>query len=203
MACREVRPPHRQVFIEHAGIPTLPALRQAVEALEAMDMIGQVQLVISGGIRTGADAAKALAMGADAVSLGQGVLIALGCNSPHYLDADGTRVDVTDDYEKLDTAPGYCHHCQSGKCPVGITTQDDDLELRLGVEEGARRLQNYLNVLTLELTTLARACGKSNVHNLEREDLVALTVEAAAMAKLPLAGTDWIPGHGGQHSPGS
>jgi len=192
----------QQVFIEHAGIPTLPALRQAVEALAAMDMVGKVQLVISGGIRTGADAAKALAMGADAVSLGQGVLIALGCNSPHYLDKDNVPVDVTGDYEKLDTAPGFCHHCQSGKCPVGITTQDDDLQTRLTVDEGARRLRNYLSVLTLELTTLARACGKSNVHNLEREDLVALTVEAAAMAKLPLAGTEWIPGQGDHTSQG-
>ena len=65
------------------------------------------------------------------------------------------------------------------------------------MEEGARRLRNYLTVLTLELTTLARACGKSDVHNLEREDLAALTVEAAAMAKVPLAGTNWIPGQGG------
>ena len=48
----------------------------------------------------------------------------------------------------------------------------------------------------MELTTLARACGKSNVHNLEREDLAALTIEAAAMAKIPLAGTDWVPGEG-------
>jgi hypothetical protein len=46
----------------------------------------------------------------------------------------------------------------------------------------------------MELTTLARACGKSNVHHLECEDLVALTIEAAAMAKVPLAGTSWIPG---------
>ena len=184
----------QQVFIEHAGIPTLPALRQAVEALDEMDMIGTVQLVISGGIRTGADVAKALAMGADAVALGQGVLIALGCNSACYIDTQGREVDVTPDYEKLGTAPGYCHHCQSGQCPVGITTQNDELEQRLVVEEGARRLGNYLSVLTLELTTLARACGKSKVHNLEREDLVALTVEAAAMAKRPLAGTDWIPG---------
>ena len=184
----------QQVFIEHAGIPTLPALRQAVEALDEMDMIGTVQLVISGGIRTGADIAKALAMGADAVALGQGVLIALGCNSSCYTDTQGNEVDVTPDYAKLGAAPGSCHHCQSGQCPVGITTQNDELERRLVVEEGARRLGNYLSVLTLELTTLARACGKSKVHNLEREDLVALTVEAAAMAKRPLAGTDWIPG---------
>ena len=183
----------QQVFIEHAGIPTLPALRQAVEALEEMNMFGTVQLIISGGIRTGADVAKALAMGADAVSIGQGVLVALGCNSDHYV-VDGKPVDATADYEKLGTAPGYCHHCHTGKCPVGITTQDEVLEKRLTAEEGARRLRNYFNVMTMELATLARACGKSNVHNLEREDLVALTVEAAAMAKVPLAGTDWIPG---------
>ncbi len=183
----------QQVFIEHAGIPTLPAVRLAVEALEEMDMYGKVQLVVSGGIRTGADAAKALALGADAVSIGQGVLIALGCNS-HYWVRGQERVDATDDYHKLGTAPGFCHHCHTGRCPVGITTQDPILEQRLQPEEGARRLRNYLKTLTMELTTLARACGKSNVHHLEKEDLVALTIEAAAMAKVPLAGTNWIPG---------
>jgi glutamate synthase domain-containing protein 2 len=183
----------QQVFIEHAGIPTLPALRQAVEALEELKVVGEVQLIISGGIRTGADVAKALAMGADAVALGQGVLMSLGCNCDYYVQ-DGERVDCTADYERLGVAPGFCHHCHTGLCPVGVTTQDRDLEQRLQPEDGARRLRNYLNVLTLELTTLARACGKSNVHHLEREDLVALTVEAAAMAKVPLAGTDWIPG---------
>jgi len=186
----------QQVFIEHGGIPTLPALRQAVEALEEMDVIGQVQLVVSGGIRTGADVAKALAMGADAVSIGQGTLIALGCNAHHPAGPGGRGADVTEEYHALGTAPGFCHHCHTGRCPVGVTTQDEVLEQRLDVEEGARRLSNYLTVLTLELTTLARACGKSNVHNLEREDLAALTVEAAAMAKVPLAGTNWIPGHG-------
>lgn len=184
----------QQVFIEHAGIPTLAALRQAVEALEEMKLVGEVQLVISGGIRTGADVAKALALGADAVALGQGVLMALGCNADYYVQ-DDRRVDATGDYHRLGTAPGFCHHCHTGQCPVGITTQDPLLETRLTPDDGARRLRNYLNVLTLELTTLARACGKSNVHHLEREDLVALTVEAAAMAKLPLAGTDWVPGH--------
>jgi len=158
-----------------------------------MKMVGTVQLIISGGIRTGADVAKALAMGADAVAIGQGALMALGCNSSTYR-IDKEDIDATEDYAKLGTAPGFCHHCHTGQCPVGITTQDEELEKRLSVEEGARRLRNYLNVMNMELTTLARACGKSNVHHLEREDLVALTVEAAAMAKVPLAGTDWIPG---------
>ncbi len=73
------------VFIEHVGIPTLAALRQAVDALEDLNMRGKVQLIVSGGIRTGADVAKALALGADAVSIGQGMLIALGCNSDSYV----------------------------------------------------------------------------------------------------------------------
>lgn len=183
----------QQVFIEHTGIPTLAALPLAVEALEEMNVLGEVQLIISGGIRSGADVAKALALGADAVSIGQAVLIALGCNHNAYLQ-DGKEIDATADYASLGTAPGYCHHCHTGQCPVGITTQDVELEQRLTPEVGARRLRNYLQVLNMELTTLARACGKSNVHHLEKEDLTALTVEAAAMAKVPLAGTDWIPG---------
>src|SRR5688500_1050960 len=73
------------VFIEHVGIPTLAAVRQAVEAIDDLNMRGKVQLIVSGGIRTGADVAKAIAMGADAVAIGQAVLMALGCNSDSYL----------------------------------------------------------------------------------------------------------------------
>jgi len=133
-------------------------------------------------------------MGADAVSIGQGVLFALGCNSPTWIDHDGQHIDATEDYIKLGTMPGFCHHCHTGKCPVGVTTQDEILEKRLIPEVGARRVKNYFKTLNMELTTIARACGKSNVHHLEREDLVALTVESAAMAHIPLAGTNWIPG---------
>ena len=174
----------QDVFIEHVGIPTLAALRQAVEALEELDMHRKVQLVISGGIRTGADVAKALAMGADAVSIGTAALIALNCNRPIY----------EDDYEKLGTRPGFCQHCHTGLCPVGIATQEPHLEERLPPEAAARRLRNYLTTMVLEAQTLARANGKSHLRNLEREDLAALTMESAAMAGVPLAGTDWIPG---------
>jgi glutamate synthase domain-containing protein 2 len=184
------------VFIEHVGIPTLAAVRQAVDALEDMNMKGEVQLIVSGGIRTGADVAKALALGADAVSIGQGALFALGCNSDTYVQNGQHRLAIND-YEKIGTRPGYCHHCHTGKCPVGITTQDEILQERLEPEVGARRLRNYVKTMNMELTTVARACGKSNVHHLEREDLVALTLEAAAMARLPLAGTNWIPGWSG------
>ena len=174
----------QDVFIENVGIPTLPAVRLAVEALQELDMHRKVQLIVSGGIRSGADVAKALALGADAVSIGSAAMVAMGCNKPIYVE----------DYHKLGTEPGYCHHCHTGRCPVGVTTQDPELEARLIPEQGARWLQNYVTVMTMELQTIARACGKSHVLNLEPEDMVALTIEAAAMAGVPLAGTDWIPG---------
>ena len=176
----------QDVFIEHVGIPTLPAVRQAVDALQGLDMHREVQLIVSGGIRSGADVAKALALGADAVSIGSAAMVALGCNKPAHVE----------DYHALGTEPGYCHHCHTGRCPAGITTQDPDLESRLPPEAGGRLLRNYLTTMVLELQTLARACGKSHVLNLEPEDMVALSIEAAAMAGVPLAGTNWIPGRG-------
>jgi len=174
----------QDVFIEHVGIPTLPAVRAAVEALKELDMHRKVQLIVSGGIRSGADVAKALAMGADAVSVGTAALIALGDNNDTF-EAD---------YNKIGTSAGYYDDYQDGRDPAGICTQDPELSARLDPVAAGRRLANYLNVLTLETQTLARACGKSHVHNLEPEDLAALTIEAAAMAGVPLAGTEWIPG---------
>ncbi|MEE8226190.1 MAG: FMN-binding glutamate synthase family protein, partial [Kiloniellales bacterium] len=147
----------QDVFIEHVGIPTLPAVRQAVDALQGLDMHREVQLIVSGGIRSGADVAKALALGADAVSIGSAAMVALGCNKPVHVE----------DYHALGTEPGYCHHCHTGRCPAGITTQDPDLESRLPPEAGGRLLRNYLTTMVLELQTLARACGKSHVLNLE------------------------------------
>ena len=145
----------QQVFIEHAGIPTLAALPLAVEALEEMNVYGEVQLIISGGIRTGADVAKALALGADAVSIGQGVLIALGCNDDSY-QQDGQRIDAGEDYTKLGTAAGYCHHCHTGRCPVGITTQDPVLEQRLQPEVGWPILSDMSNGQFLARLTAER-----------------------------------------------
>jgi glutamate synthase domain-containing protein 2 len=125
-------------------------------------------------------------MGADAVSIGTAAMIALGDNSPRF----------EKEYNRLGTSAGYYDDYQDGRDPSGISTQDPLLSSTLDPILGGRRLANYLNCMTLELQTLARACGKSHVHNLEPEDMVALTIEAAAMAKIPLAGTGWIPGQG-------
>ena len=171
----------QDVFIEHVGIPTLPAVGLAVQALQELDMHRKVQLIVSGGIRSGADVAKALALGADAASIGVAALIALGDNSPEF-DAQ---------YAQLGSAAGYYDDYQAGRDPAGISTQEDELAARFDPLLGGRRLANYLRVLTLEVQTLARACGKSHVHNLEPEDMVALTIEASAITGIPLVGTNF------------
>lgn len=174
----------QEVFIEHVGQPTLACIRPAVKALQDLGMHRKVQLIVSGGIRNGADVAKALALGADAVSIGTAALVALGDNDP----------ELEEEYRKLGTTAGAYDDWHEGQDPAGISTQDPELSKRLDPVLAGRRLANYLKVMTLEAQTIARACGKSHVHNLEPEDLVALTVEAAAMAQVPLSGTDWIPG---------
>jgi len=174
----------QEVFIEHVGQPTLACIRPAVKALQELGMHRKVQLIVSGGIRNGADVAKALALGADAVSIGTAALVALGDNDP----------ELEEEYRKLGTTAGAYDDWHEGQDPAGISTQDPKLSKRLDPVLAGRRLANYLKVMTLEAQTIARACGKSHVHNLEPEDLVALTVEAAAMAQVPLSGTDWVPG---------
>lgn len=174
----------QDVFIEHVGIPTLAAIPQAVQALQEMGMHRKVQLIVSGGIRNGADVAKCMALGADAVAIGTAALVALGCNHPKWAE----------EYKRIGSDAGFYDDYHEGKCPAGISTQDEALMSRLDPELGGRRLANYLQCMVLEAQTIARACGKSHLHNLEPEDLVALSVESAAMARVPLAGTNWVPG---------
>jgi glutamate synthase domain-containing protein 2 len=167
------------ILQEHTGIPTLAAVCEARAALEDCGLYGDVQLIIAGGIRDGVDAAKAIALGADAIYIGTAALIALNCNREIYIE----------DYEKLGTEPRFCHHCHTGRCPVGVTTQDPELMKRLDIEEGAERVSNLLRAMTLEIQMLARACGKSDIHHLEPEDMAALSMEASAICGIPLAGT--------------
>ncbi len=175
-----------EILQEHTGIPTLAAVGEARAALEDLGLYGEVQLIIAGGIRNGVDAAKAMALGADAVYIGTAALIALNCNKPLHVE----------DYRALGTEPYHCHHCHTGRCPVGITTQDPELMKRLPVDEAADRVSNLLRAMTLEAQMLARSCGKSDVHDLEPEDLRALTLEASMTCGIPLAGTRRVFGGG-------
>ena len=177
----------QDVFIEHVGIPILAAIRPAVNALQDLGVHREVQLVVSGGIRNGADVAKAMALGADAVSIGTAALIAMGDNDPKW----------EEEYQKLGSTSGAYDAWHEGQDPAGITTQDPELAQRLDPIEAGRLLRNYLKVITLEAQTIARACGHNDLRNLEPEDLCALTIEAAAMARVPLAGTEWYPGKAG------
>jgi methylamine---glutamate N-methyltransferase subunit C len=175
--------PH--VATEDTGIPGIAAIRQARKALDDLGKSGEITLVYAGGIRNGGDLAKALALGADAVAIGHAALMALNCNKD---------IPEADYMKEVGVEAGYCYHCHTGRCPVGVTTQDPELRKRLDPDAAAERIYNFLHTLTMECQMMARACGKTNVHSLEPEDLAALTMEASAMAMVPLAGTQHTVG---------
>ncbi len=163
----------------------IAAIRQARKALDDVGKSGEITLVYAGGIRNGGDVAKALALGADAIAIGHSVMMALNCNK-----------DIPEaDYEaEIGVEAGYCYHCHTGRCPVGVATQDPALRARLDPDAAAERVYNFLHTLTIECQMLARACGKTDVHSLEPEDLAALTMEASALAMVPLAGSQYTVG---------
>jgi glutamate synthase domain-containing protein 2 len=165
------------VALEHIGIPTLAALVQAVAGLRECGAFDEVDIVIMGGIRNGSDAAKALAMGAKAVAIGTAALIAMGCTA--------------------------CMQCATGKCPKGIATQDKELRRKFDIDEAAEGVANFIESMNSEMKLIARVCGKTDVHNLEPEDLRALTLEASAITGIPLVGSDMVVGSSGYSVLGS
>ena len=132
------------------SIPTIFALYRARKFLDDNGAKG-VSLVITGGLRVSSDFAKALALGADAVAVATAAMIACGCQQ--------YRV------------------CHSGKCPVGIATQDKELRARLDIDQSARQLENYLNVCTSELKDFARLTGNADIHGLSITDLCTTNSE--------------------------
>jgi glutamate synthase domain-containing protein 2 len=149
----------------HLGIPTLPALVQAVRALEEMGVKEEISLMVSGGIRDGSDVVKALAIGADAVAIGTGAMIAMGCV--------------------------VCLRCHEGKCAYGIGTQDPERRKKLNIDDAAQRVANYIQGMTYEALIIAKAAGKTALANMEREDLRSMTLESCAMTGIPLMGTNY------------
>lgn len=175
--------PH--IAAEETGVPGIAAIRQARKALDDVGKSGEISLVYAGGIRSGADMAKALALGADVVSVGTAAMIALNCNKD---------IPEANFPEEIGVEAGHCYHCHTGRCPVGVATQDPELRKRLDPDMAAERVYNFLHTMAMECQMLARACGKTNVHSLEPEDLAALTSEASAIAEVPLAGSRYTVG---------
>jgi glutamate synthase domain-containing protein 2 len=170
---------------EDTGVPGIAAIRQARKAIDDLGKRGEITLIYAGGIRNGADVAKAIALGAEAVAIGHSALMALNCNKD---------IPEANFEEEVGVPPGYCYHCHTGRCPVGVATQDEELRSRLDPDDAAERVFNFLHTLTIEAQMFARACGKTNIHSLEPEDLAALSMEASAMAGVPLAGTNYTVG---------
>ncbi|RLI32414.1 FMN-binding glutamate synthase family protein [Candidatus Bathyarchaeota archaeon] len=149
---------------QHAGLPTVACIPPAVKALKELGVYHDVKLIIMGGVTSGADVVKAIALGADAVGMASAILIAMGCHT--------------------------CFSCQTGKCPMGITTQDPELTARLIPDEAAQRVANFLAVIKEEVRTLTMLSGHSSIKELSKEDLRALSMDAAAIAGVKLAGLD-------------
>jgi len=145
--------------IDNVGIPTLPAIIEAIEALEEIDARDKIQLVLMGGLRDGVDAVKALCLGADAVAFGTSVIVAGGCIS--------------------------CMQCHIGQCVTGIATQDPEHEKRYQPEVEASNIHRFLESVRWQIAAITRGLGYDDVTSLNRDDLVALTPEAADITGLP------------------
>ena len=141
---------------EATTVPTIYALYRARKYLDRVH--SDISLVITGGLRVSADAAKALAMGADAVAVAGAALIAAACQQYRI--------------------------CGSGNCPVGIATQNPELREKLKIEQSAKRVANYLNVTREELKTFARITGHTSVHDLSVDDLVTLNREISEFTNI-------------------
>jgi glutamate synthase domain-containing protein 2 len=153
-----------EITTEHAGIPTLGCIVPAVKALKDSGKKDQIKLILLGGIRNGADVAKAIAFGFDAVGIASAAMVALGCR--------------------------VCRQCNTGKCVYGIATQDDCLTERMGVDVGAERIANFLKATTDEAKILAMLSGHDDIHAMNTDDLRSVTREASYITGIRMIGVD-------------
>ena len=154
--------------MEYVGIPTVAAIMEALDAVEEIGVRDKIQIVLMGGIRDGIDAAKALCLGSDAVGFGTSTIIAGGCIA--------------------------CMQCHVGQCVTGIATQDPEHEKRYQPAIEAQNIHRFLESVRWQIATVTHALGYTDVKQLNRDDLVALTPEAAAITRLP-----YEPGYRDRH----
>lgn len=149
------------IFRDNISVPTIPALARARRHLDNSGA-KDISLIITGGLRTPEDFAKALALGADGIAVSNSALQAIGCL--------GMRA------------------CNSNACPVGIATQREDLRARLLVQDAAERLERFFAASTELMTVLARACGHSHLNELCLEDLTTFQSEMASLTGIEYGG---------------
>ena len=149
------------IFRDNISVPTIPALARARLHLNRCDK-KDVTLIITGGLRTPADFAKALALGADGIAVSNSALQAIGCL--------GMRA------------------CETNNCPVGIATQKPELRARLIVDQGAERLARFFNASTEMMSLLARACGHRHLNQFSKEDLTTWKQEMASLSGITYGG---------------
>ena len=145
--------------IDFVGIPTLAAIIEAEEALAEIGRRQDTQIVLMGGMRDGVDAVKGLCLGADAIGFGTSVIIAGGCIA--------------------------CMQCHVGQCVTGIATQDPNHEKRYQPEIEAQNIHRFFESVRWQIAAITHALGYNDVRKLNRDDLVALTPEAAKITGLP------------------
>ena len=145
--------------IDFVGIPTLAAIIEAEEALAEIGRRQDIEIVLMGGMRDGLDAVKGLCLGADAVAFGTSVIIAGGCIA--------------------------CMQCHVGQCVTGIATQDPKHEQRYQPEVEAQNIHRFFESVRWQIAAITHALGYDDVRHLSRDDLVALTPEAAEITGLP------------------
>lgn len=128
------------VIRNNVGIPIELAIAAVDERLRQEGIRNQVSLIAAGSIRSSADVAKAIALGADAVYIATAALVAMGCH--------------------------LCQKCYTGKCNWGIATQDPYLTKRLNPNIGARRLAHLIRAWSLELKEMLGGMGINAIESL-------------------------------------
>lgn len=152
------------MFRNHISVPTIPALARARHKLDRLGASGRVTLIITGGLRTHTDFAKALALGADGVALANSAMQAIGCI--------GARI------------------CNTNLCPAGIATQNPELRQRLDVEVASQRLARFLSATTELMQVMARACGHDHLRKFTKDDLASWDRKTAELAGVEWSGFD-------------
>ena len=149
------------LFRNNISVPTIPALARARRHLDKRGA-KDVTLIITGGLRTPADFAKALALGADGIAVSNAAIQAIGCL--------GMRA------------------CHTNNCPVGIATQKEHLRSRLIVDEAAERLNRFFRASTHLMKVMARACGHNHLNQFCVDDLTTWNREMAYLSGVQYGG---------------